>query len=153
VFVDSADNRLTYIPAGSGTNKVKFQESVATTLTPVVAFALTAAQSGIEVFLGPTAGFAITLPAAAAGLKYRFTVRDNFATSNYTIITPALADIIEGSAMVVSTIVPAIAEDTISFVASAELKGDFAEVWSDGTTWFVHGHAQTSGAITFTTAG
>jgi biotin transporter BioY len=99
VFVDSADNRLTYIPAGSGTNKVKFQESVATTLTPIVAFTLTAAQSGIEVFLGPTAGFAITLPAAAAGLKYRFTVRDNFAT------------------------------------------------------WFVHGHAQTSGAITFTTAG
>jgi biotin transporter BioY len=151
--VKSTDNRLRVIGAGSGTTETIVQEANGAGLVPIVATVLTAAQSGMEVFLGPTAGFQITLPAAAAGLWFRFTVRDNFATSNYTIVTPGLLDIIEGSAMVVSTIVPAIAEDTISFVASAELKGDFAEVWSDGTTWFVHGHAQTSGAITFTTAG
>jgi len=153
IYIDSDDNRLKFIPAGSGTTEVVIQETVNQTITPLVAFSLTAAQSGFDVFLGSTAGFAITLPAVAVGLRYRFTVRDNFITSNYTIITPALADIIQGGATVAGSDVPAADEDTISFVASAELKGDFCDVWSDGTSWFVNGRGTTAGSITFTQAG
>ncbi len=124
-----------------------------TVLVPVIAFVLTAAQSGISVMLGPTAGFAITLPTVAAGLRYTFTVAAAFATTNYTVITPALADIIQGGAMVAGAEVSAASADTISFVATVEAVGDFVEVWSDGTSWFVNGRGKTAASITFTQAG
>jgi hypothetical protein len=154
IYVDSDDNLLKYIPAASGTTEVVVGQFVpSATLTPTAAFALTAAQSGTNVWLNAVAGFAITLPAVANGLNYRFTVAAAFATTNFTIVTPALADIIFGGATVAGADVPADAEDTISFVASAELKGDFVDVWSDGTSWFVNGRGTTAGSITFTTAG
>lgn len=122
-------------------------------LTPTVATILTAAQSGSNVMLNAAAGFEITLPAVAAGLYFRFTVAAAFATTNFTVVTPALADLINGGATVVGADVPASAEDTISFVASAENLGDFVDVWSDGTSWFVNGRGTTTGSITFTQAG
>lgn len=124
-----------------------------TPLTPTAAVTLTQAQSGSEVFLNAAAGFAITLPAVAAGLVFRFTVAAAFATTNFTIITPGLADLIQGGATVAGADVPAEDEDTISFVATAEKKGDFVDVWSDGTSWFVNGRGTTAGSITFTQAG
>ena len=122
-------------------------------LTPTAAVGLTAAQNGANVFLNAAAGFAITLPAVAAGLFYRFTVAAAFATTNFTIVTPGLADLIFGGATVAGSDVPADAEDTISFVATAELKGDFVDLWSDGTYWYVNGRGTTAGSITFTQAG
>lgn len=122
-------------------------------ITPTAAVALLAAQSGAEVYLNAAAGFAITLPAVAAGLRFRFTVAAAFATTNFTVITPGLVDIIQGGATVAGADVPAADEDTISFVATAELKGDFVELWSDGTSWFVNGRGTTAGSITFTQAG
>jgi len=91
-----------------------------TVLPPPAAVTLTAAQSGMNVMLNAAAGFAITLPAVAAGLRYRFTVGANFATTNFTIVTPGLVDIIQGGATVAGADVPAADEDTISFVATAE---------------------------------
>lgn len=155
IYVDSDDNRVKLVPAGTGTTEVVLQEAsgAGSTLTPTAAFTLTAAQSGLKVFLNAAAGFAITLPAVAAGLRYTFTVAAAFATTDFTVITPALADLIQGGATVAGSDVPAADEDTISFVASAELKGDFVDVWSDGTSWFVNGRGTTSGSITFTQAG
>jgi len=123
------------------------------TLTPTGAITLTAAQSGLNVLLNAAAGFAITLPAVTLGVNFRFTVAAAFATTNFTIITPALANLIFGGATVAGADVPADAEDTISFVATAELKGDFVDLWSDGTSWFVNGRGTTAGSITFTQAG
>lgn len=152
VYVDSDDNRLKMIPAGSGTAEVVLQEATGKSLTPTAAVALTAAQSGMEIFLNASAGFAITLPAPAAGLKYRFTVGAAFASTNFTIVTASSANIIFGAAVVAGETVAASEEDTISFVATAELPGDWVEVWSDGTNWYVSGHGVTSGSITFTQA-
>jgi hypothetical protein len=101
--------------------------------------------------LGPTAGFQITLPALTSGVHFRFTVADNFATTNYTIINPGAINKIYGGATVAGADVPADAEDTISFVASAEIIGDFVDVWSDGLYWFVNGRGTGGGSITFTT--
>ena len=122
-------------------------------ITPTAAVTLLASQSGADVYLNATAGFAITLPAVAAGLNFRFTVAAAFATTNFTVVTPGLVDIIQGGATVAGSDVPAADEDTISFVATAELKGDFVELWSDGTSWFVNGRGTTAGSITFTQAG
>ncbi len=122
-------------------------------LTPTAATTLTAAQNGAWVWLNASAGFAITLPAVFAGARFRFTVAAVFATTNFTIITPALADLIFGGAKVLNSDVPADAEDTISFVATAESKGDYVDLWSDGTSWFVDGRGTLTGSITFTQAG
>jgi hypothetical protein len=64
-----------------------------------------------------------------------------------------LVDIIQGGAKVLNSDVPAESEDTISFVATAEKVGDYVELWSDGTSWFVDGRGAATGSITFTTAG
>jgi hypothetical protein len=150
IYVDSDDNLLKYIPAGSGTTEVVVQTNIKAGVTPTAAVALTAAQSGFNVWLNAAAGFAITLPAPAAGLNYRFTTAAAFATTNFTVVTASGADILFGSADVNSTLVGCAAQDTINFVSTAETKGDFVEVWSDGTGWFVNGVAAAAGGITFT---
>lgn len=152
IYVDSDDNRVKVIPAGSGTDEIVLQEAsgAGSVYTPTGAVVLTAAQSGLDIYLNAAAGFAITLPAVAAGLRFRFTVAAAFATTAFTIVTPGGANLIFGQAVVDGAIVAASAEDTITFVDSAELPGDFVELWSDGTSWFVFGAGTTAGSITFT---
>ena len=43
--------------------------------------------------------------------------------------------------------------DTISFVASKAVHGDFVHVWSDGTNWYLDGACKVQDAITLTQAG
>ncbi len=156
VYVDSDDSRLKIIPTGSGSSEVVIQEAsgAGSVYTPTAAVVLTAAQSGLTVLLNASAGFAITLPAVAAGLRFRFVVGAAFASTNFTVITPALANLIQGGAIVNSVYVPAVDEDTISFVASAETPGDYVDMICDGTNWLVYaGVGALAGSITFTTAG
>ena len=49
-----------------------------------------------------------------------------------------------------STLVLAANEDSINFVASTCIVGDWVEVISDGTSWFVTGQSDAAGGITFT---
>lgn len=119
-------------------------------ITPTAAYALSAGESGSEVMLNAAAGFAITLPAPSAGLHFRFTVAAAFATTDFTIVTSGGANIIQGGAMVAGAEVTAASEDTITFVADGEEVGDWVEVWSDGTSWFVNGRAVTAAKLTFT---
>jgi hypothetical protein len=51
-----------------------------------------------------------------------------------------------------STLVLGANEDTISWVASTALVGDWVEVVSDGTSWFVSGQSGATGGITLTQA-
>jgi hypothetical protein len=110
---------------------------------------LTAADSGKWYALDNTTGKTITLPAVQAGLQFKFYVADNFATDNF-IIDSAEGDNIDGSLVVNGAKVAAAGEDQINFVASAETKGDFVELWSDGNQWFVYGVGANSGSITAT---
>lgn len=93
-------------------------------------------------------GAEITLPSPTSGVKYKFIVGAAFDTTAWTIV--ADADVIEGGALVNSTFVPAVNENTISFAADAEAVGDYVELISDGTSWFVNGIGAGAGAITFT---
>ena len=95
-----------------------------------------------------TDGAAITLPGVSIGLNYRFVTGAAFATTDWTIVSAT--DTIEGSAIVAGLHVPAENENTISFVASAETIGDYVDIFSDGTSWFVRGVGETTGSITFT---
>jgi hypothetical protein len=109
---------------------------------------LTKADSGKVFILKAAAGVAVTLPTPIAGFKAKFIVGLAFATTNFTIV--ATSNVIQGGADVNSTFVPAANENTISFVATAETLGDYVEITSDGTNFYVNGVGTGAGAITFT---
>ena len=112
---------------------------------------LTASDSGKLFTLSAAAGVAITLPSVTvAGFRARFTVGAAFATTNFTVVSPTA--VIQGSADVNSTLVPAANENTISFVATAETVGDYVEIYSDGTNFYAYGIAAAASGITFTVA-
>lgn len=110
---------------------------------------LKAADSGKWYKLNNSTGVTVTLPALKSGVHFRFIVAANFATSNF-IIDSAEGDNIEGVLVVNGASVVASAEDQINFVASAETVGDFIDIWSDGSKWFVSGVGSAAGSITAT---
>jgi hypothetical protein len=130
------------------TNDTERQLAVVEAVTG--ATTLTAEDSGKVLILKASAGAQITLPAVAtsAGLRFKFIVGLAFATTDWTV--KALSNAIEGSVLVNGAHVAGVDENTISFVASAESIGDFAELVCDGTNWYVNGSGVTAGAITLT---
>jgi hypothetical protein len=126
------------------------ERQLAVVETVAVATTLTAKDSGKVFILKASAGAQITLPAVAtsAGLRFKFIVGQLFATTDWTV--KALTNAIEGSVLVNGAHVAGVDENTISFVASAESIGDFAELVCDGTNWYVNGSGVTAGAITLT---
>ena len=110
---------------------------------------ITAAESGKTFFLNVAGGFTSTLPAPATGLNYKFVV-STAPTTAYIITTNGGDNVIEGMADVNSTLVLAANEDKINFVANTAIVGDWVEVVSDGTSWFVTGQSGAAGGITFT---
>lgn len=111
---------------------------------------ITAAENGKTFFLNSATGFASTLPAPAIGLKYKFVVTTQPTTGNCTVVSNGGSNVIEGMADVNSTLVLAANEDSINFVASTTIVGDWVEVESNGTSWFVNGQSGAAGGITFT---
>jgi hypothetical protein len=126
------------------------ERQLAVVETVAVATTLTAKDSGKVFILKAAAGAQITLPAVAtsAGLRFKFIVGQLFATTDWTV--KALSNAIEGSVLVNGAHVAGVDENTISFVASAESIGDFAELVCDGTNWYVNGSGVSAGAITLT---
>ncbi len=125
--------------------------ALATNAAPNGDTILTTAACGSDQFIG-AAGDDFTLPAPTAGCRIRFIVDANFATTSMTIVTASSANVILGAIDVNSTLVGCAGVDTVTVVNTAELKGDFVEFRSDGTSWFVSGMGATAGAITCTTA-
>lgn len=114
------------------------------------AVTLTAEDSGKVLILKAAAGAQITLPAVAtsSGLRFKFVVGLAFATTDWTVL--AASNVIQGSVLVNGAHVAGSNENTISFVASAESVGDFAELVCDGTNWYVNGSGVSAGSITLT---
>lgn len=132
-----------------GTTIYGVEELAARTNTLAVAKTLTASDSGNVFTLSATTGKVITLPSVAVdGFKAKFLVGAVFATTNFTIVAPT--SVIQGGAIVNSVFVPASNENTISFVASAESVGDYINIVSDGTNFYVEGVGALAGSITFT---
>lgn len=124
-----------------------------TELSEVVTAAnvLTAAESGTTFYLSAAAGFLTTLPAPALGLHFKFVVKTAPTSNGYTIGTPT-ADIIYGMAVerAGGAGVAASAEDLITLVANQSIPGDWLEIRSDGTNWYVHGMVDVAAGVTFT---
>lgn len=111
---------------------------------------LTKADSGKTLILNSATEFAVTLPAPKIGLRFKFIVSAAPVGAAYTVVTNGGANLIDGSATVAGLVIAAANEDTITFTASAALSGDWVELVSDGTNWFVGGQATASTGIAFT---
>ena len=117
---------------------------------------ITASECGRDFYLNSATEFQSTLPALSGvslGCRMRFIVAAAPVGASYTIITGnSLENKIYGEAVVNGAAVAAAAEDTITLAASAALVGDWVEVRSDGTAWYVSGQGVGAGAITLTQA-
>ena len=99
---------------------------------------LTAKDSGKTLLLDAV-GEAITLPAVADGLNFKFLCTADIITSAWTI--KAATKVISGSAEVAGAIVAAALEDVITFTHTVALIGDWVNIESDGSAWYVKGSA------------
>lgn len=124
-------------------------ETAVETKTIAVATTLTDSDSGKVLILNATTGKVVTLPSVAVdGFNIKVVVGAAFATTNFTVVAPT--NKIQGGAIVNSVFVAAADENTISFVASAETLGDYVNIFSDGTNFYVDGVGAAAGSITFT---
>ena len=159
IYVDSDDNRVKAILAGSGsTTEVILQEAGGAGVGEVLITArtLTAADSGKVFFLALAAGFAVTLPALAAGLNFRFFVQIA-PTGDYTIVTPGAPDQTLAGQIYASSggdedSETAFTATTINFIAAAGAGkiGDSADLTCDGTNWYARVYVDTAGGATIT---
>lgn len=134
---------------GGGVKVAGVQQNLGSIKTITGATTLTAADNGKVCVLNAAAGAAVTLPALAAGLHFKFITGAVFTTTPW-VITSAEGDNIEGSLIVAGAVVDVDAADVINFVESAENIGDFVELVCDGTYWHAFGNALTTGALTAT---
>lgn len=107
-------------------------------------------ECGKTIFLNSATEFATTLPAPVAGCYFKFIVKAAPVGASYTVVTSGGSNIIEGIAVVNGATVTAANEDTITFTASAAIAGDWVELYSDGTSWYVAGQGAAATAIAFT---
>lgn len=117
---------------------------------------ITADESGKTFFLATAGGFTSTLPAPALGLKFKFIV-SVAPTTAYIITTNAGADIMIGgiNELEVDTGDDGPYDnnaDTLNFVASVAVVGDWVEFVSDGTSWFFTGQTNADGGVTTSTS-
>lgn len=97
---------------------------------------LSIANSGTTYYLSGSYA-QITLPATTtAGTTYRFVV-GGAITGAHTVVTAGGLNAIDGTLIVAGAVVDCDAEDTITFVADGENVGDFFEIYTNGTSWFL----------------
>jgi hypothetical protein len=118
---------------------------------------LTAADSGKILFLNSSTEFVTTLPAPAAGLWFKIICKAAPSGASYTVVTAASANIIIGGINELEVDTgddgPYDADgDTITFADGVAVVGDWVELVSDGTSWYVTGQANADGGITITKA-
>ncbi len=114
---------------------------------------LLATESGKTLIVNSATAFVSTLPAVAAGLRFRFVCGATGVTGgNHTIVPNASDDnTIYGQAQVAGALVAAAAEGSINLIADKFIAGDYVDVISDGTNWYVSGMTVTTAGCTFTT--
>jgi len=108
---------------------------------------LTQSDSGKVLYLKAAAGAAVTLPAPADGFKVKIITGQAFATTAWTIVSTGAN--VRGGAIVNSVFVASAGTTTITLSASAETIGDFVELTSDGTSYFVTGIGAVASSIAF----
>jgi hypothetical protein len=138
-------------------NQIDAAVAMDTTEVVTAANVIAAAENGSTFILNSATSIISTLPAKAAGLRFRFIVGPLGVANgqNHTIIVNAANDdTLFGGAVVAGVHVGCSAQATINVVGTSgttALPGDWIEVFNDGTNWNVNARSTTAGSITFTT--
>jgi hypothetical protein len=89
-------------------------------------------------------------------MKFRFVVKAAPSGAAYTIVTGSSANVIYGQVAsaedAAGSVATTAASDTITFVDGKAIIGDYVEVVSDGTNWYVYGMCNVQDGITTTQA-
>jgi hypothetical protein len=104
---------------------------------------LTVAESNTTYYVSGAAATS-TLPAVASSANTIFRFVVGAALTGDHIIASAEGDNLEGSLIVAGAVVDCNAVDRMTFVSDGENLGDYVEVRSNGTNWFI----TTSNALT-----
>lgn len=118
------------IPTQGQENWIDVAQAFATTTVSIEHF-----QSGSTFYLSAS-GTVLQLPAPRDGDVFRFVVNGAINIVNMVILS-AEGDNIEGSLIVAGAVVDCDATDRIDFVVDGENLGDYVELRSDGSKWFV----------------
>ena len=110
------------------------------------AFTVPANDNGMTYILDGAAGGAITLPAPSAGLRYKIITGTLFATTDWVVT--ATGAIMYGSVMEAGAQQTVSGATTINLELGADAIGDYLEVISDGTNWYVTGMFANATSIT-----
>jgi len=152
---------MTVNGAETVTGKLTVSTAIVTPVEVVTSInAITIAEAGKVFVLNSATEFASTLPSAAtsAGITYRFIIGAAPAEANYTVVTDSSENLIFGMVLEAETDTGddgpvGQEEDTITFVQSIAVIGDWVELTCDGTNWYVSGMVAADGAVTLTQAG
>lgn len=150
--VERVNGTVTSLSAGLLTDL----KNSATPTTLAAARTLTALDSGMTFFLALATGFTVTLPAPAAGLRYKFFVATAPTSNGYLIVTNGGANIIILSVNELETDTTEDGPsddnaDTVTLVANLASLGDVLEFECDGTYWYAVGQTKLDGAVTSAT--
>ena len=147
VISNGAVSATTLTASGSST----FSSGVILDTGAIVATSTLTSASDNNQLLGASAVFTtVTLPAATDGLIYKFVVTGAL-TGEETLIASAEGGNISGLLQVNGADVVCSAEDQINIITDGETIGDFVELLSDGTNWYLIGsQADAAGKMTCT---
>jgi hypothetical protein len=127
------------------TGAATYEKSLSTISTRVASTTLSIADTGKTFILTSTTEFVLPATSTSAGVHYKFVIGADTTVSS-TIRTLDSSNGIEGTLIVAGAVVDCAAEDLITFGAGVENIGDYVELWSNGTYWFIGD----SGALTAT---
>lgn len=138
----------------SGARNLTISGSVsglAPTETLAAADTLTVAESGKTIFLSAATEFAVTLPAATAGVNFNFYVTAAPASASYTIVSGSaniVGHVLSSEDAAGSADFEASGATTITLVDAKAVVGDRVYVVSDGTKWYATAFCSVQDAIT-----
>jgi len=101
--------------------------------------------NGKTFILNGGTGVAVTLPAPKSGQRYTFITGAAFTTDYVFTATGA---IIEGNVMEAGAIQAVSGATTITLEDGTEALGDYFDLISDGTNWFIRGSFTTAASVT-----
>ncbi len=102
-----------------------------------------------KTFIVTGTGYTLTLPSItnSAGMWFRFVVRATFGTD---FIVNGGDSLIHGAVNVESTRINWTGASLFNIQDGVEVIGDWVELWSDGTNWYIDGDGKAASSITAT---
>lgn len=133
-------------------NSLQVDGSITTVTGSITATTtLTALSNNIQLFEASTVSATTTLPAVKDGLRFSFLVTGAL-TGDTVVIVSAEGNNIEGVLSVAYAAVDCANEDKLNILTDGEVIGDYVELISDGTSWFIlDSDVKASGKMTCTT--